>query len=130
MKEYTYKEKILTINKVKHKVIFPENHSSIDALFYKVVDLNAWDDYANITNWHTLCMVLRKGKKEWEKIYEGSTRNFKINGKIIGTCGIFNLLFQLENEKVRNEIKKKAEIKELKDRIKTDTQRLKTLTMC
>ena len=127
MKKYEYKEKILTINKEKHHVILPENHSGIDALFYKVVDLNAWDEWANITNWQTICMVLRKGKKEWEKIYSGTTRNFNINGVRLGSCGIFNVLFQLENEDVRNDIIKKTEIKELKERIKRDTKRLKEL---
>lgn len=127
MKEYNYKEKILTINKVKHEVILPENHSTIDALFCKTINLNADDDWANITHWHTLCMVRRKGKREWEKLFSGDTRDFKINGLSIGNSGIFTILFQLENEDVRNDIIKKARIKELKDRIKKDTKRLKEL---
>jgi hypothetical protein len=127
MKEYIYKEKIVTINKVKQKVIFPENHSGIDALFYKVVDLNAWDDWANITNWHTLCMILEKDKKKWKTIFNGSTRDFRINGLSIGNSGIFTILFQLEDEKIRNNFLKKAKIKELKNRIKEDTKRLQLL---
>lgn len=127
MKEYKFKEEIKIVNNQKHEVIIPEKHSTIDALILKTIDLNAWDDWANITNWHTLCMVLRKGEKVWETLYDGSTREFKINGVYIGHTGIFNILFQLESEKVKNRYEKKAEIKELEDRIKKDTKRLQIL---
>jgi hypothetical protein len=72
-------------------------------------------------------MILEKDKKKWKTIFDGSTRDFRINGLSIGNSGIFTILFQLEDEKIRNNFLKKAKIKELKNRIKEDTKRLQLL---
>lgn len=127
MKEYKFKEEIKIVNNQKHEVIIPEKHSTIDALILKTINLNAWDDWANIPNWHTLCKVLKKGEKDWETLYDGSTRGFKINDIIVRSLGIYNVLYLLENRKVRNNIFKKEQIKELENRIKKDTKRLQIL---
>lgn len=127
MKEYKYKESKRKINGIKHDVIIPEKHSTIQALILETKDLNAWDDYANITRWHTLCMVLKKDEKEWETIYDGSTRGFNINDKSLGGSGIFPALLQLEKKFIREREYKKEEIKEIKDRMKKDVKRLKEL---
>lgn len=127
MKEYKYKEVKKIVCGKKHTVIIPEKHSRIDKLVFETIDLNAWDSYANLTNYHTTCLILKKGEKEWETLYQGLTRKFKINGEYVGGIGIYNILFQLETERVRNNFIKKAEIKELKDKIKRDSQRLKEL---
>ena len=127
MKNYTYKETTRIINKQKHTAIIPDKHSTIDALILETKDLNAWDSWANITRYHTLCLILRKGERKWETIYDGPTHSFAVNGTYLGNVGIYSVLFQLENEKTRNSYRKKAEIKELKDRIKKDTKRLQKL---
>lgn len=127
MKEYKYTKEERTVNGKKYNVIIPDKHSTIDALIFETEDLNAWDSYANITRYRTICLTLRKGEKEWETLYDGPTRLFKLNGDYIGIYGIFNLLFQLESEKVRERITKREKIKELKDRISRDSKRLKEL---
>lgn len=127
MKEYNISEKIKKVNNEKHIVVIPEKHSNIKALILETRDLNAWDDWANITNYHTLCMVLKKGEKEWETLHDGSTHTFKINGVYAKGVGILNVLFLLETEKVRNNFIKKTEITNLKNRIKKDSKRLKKL---
>lgn len=127
IKEYKYIEKRETFKKVTHTVLYPKNHSTIQALVFNVVDLNWGDDWANITNWHTLCMVLRKGETEWKTLFDGKSREFKINNDYIGHS-VFEVLFQLEKEHIRTRLLKNAEIRTLKKRIKEDTKYLKELT--
>ena len=127
MKEYNYKEKKRIVKNKKYNAIIPDEHSTISALIFETKDLNAWDDYANITNYHTLCMIQKKGKREWEVLYDGATREFKLNGVHLGCAGIFSVLYQLETQKVRHDLHRKAEIKQLKDRIKKDSRTLKIL---
>lgn len=107
MKEYKYTEVKRIINGKKYNVIIPEKHSTIDALLYEVKDLNAWDQWANISNYHTLCMVLRKGEKRWENLYNGSSSYFELNGINMKNKGIYHVLVQLEKKEIRDRIIKK-----------------------
>lgn len=127
MKEYKYKKEKRIIKHKEYNVIVPDKHSTIKALVFETKDLNADDDWANITRYYTLCMILEKGESEWVTLYDGVSRSFTINGKNIFGHGIYNLLFQLESDKVRKRIFIKAEIERLEYSITRDSIRLKEL---
>lgn len=126
-KEYEYKEEEVIIDGYKYIGIFPEIHSRIKGLVVLTVDLNADDDYANITDWHTISFVLYKKSKNWKKVYQGRPSNFNINGKFPSSMGFYDVLFMLETNKVRKQLEKEHEICYLKNVIKKDIKRLKQL---
>ena len=70
-----------------------------------------------------------KGKKKWEKIFAGRGTKFVFEGVEISTLkdGIYPVLFKLESEEVRNEYIRKAEIKDLRKRVRDDRKRLEEL---
>ena len=128
MKTYKYKQTKRKINGIKHTVIIPEKHTVIQALVLETIDLNAWDDYANITCYHTTCLILEKNSKDWKTIYNGLTESFKIDNNKMYSHGYFLVLFELETEKFKQKYYKKEKIKLLKHNIKKYTSELKELT--
>ncbi len=127
MKYYKFVEKNSVIKGHIHKVIIPEKHSTIDAMVLETKDLNAWDSWANITRYHTICLVKNKGENKWDTLYDGLTSSFSVNGIFPENTGVNHILFLLEKESVRNRITKRQRIKELKNRIKKDTWELKEI---
>ena len=127
MKEYKYKAEKRIVKGKKYDVIIPKNHSKITHLIYETIDINANDSYANISRWHTTCMVIRFGKTKWEILYDGNRGGFYLNGESMLDGGIFNILFQLESRKVRSLYLRIELIKFLQVRIKKDSQKLKRL---
>jgi hypothetical protein len=109
-------------NKVKiddktYTAHYPANHSNIDGIILETWDDNADDrPWANITRYMTICYVLRKGEKDWEKIYEDETCKFKINDMRVGH-NLKNVLYALEDESVRRKIDKEDRIERLKESI-------------
>jgi len=79
-----------------------------------------------IPQWYTKCFILKKGRDEWEKYFEGPARKFSI-GSLEGKtgCGLFYILAQFESDEVKGKILKKNQIKKLQGRIKENSLQLR-----
>ena len=129
-KTYTGSEEEVTLDGEKYSAYFPKNHSRVKGIVLHSYNANAWDTWANIPDYRTICHVLWKGSKEWKKEYEGRSRDFDIRGEEINVGafdGIYPILFGLESDEVKDEFLKKHEIRCLKERIKSDSKRLEEL---
>jgi len=116
MKSYETKEKEVNVGGRNYTASFPAGHSTLKGIIYRCWDANAHDSYANILNYHTNYFVLRKGRKEWEQVYSGSSGQFDVNNIHLGReSGLFHVLFAFEADRVREEIFLRNEYKYLKE---------------
>jgi len=123
-KEYKYKEVKEKIDKQICDVIYVEDHSKVDAIYYHWWDGNAddiRDGWANRHDWHFEFYVKYKDDEKWTKMPDEPWQLYK-------GLGIFRLLFALESDKVRNKIERQYRIKELKSIIKNSEKELEELT--
>ena len=128
MKEYKLDKKTVRINGQSYEGHFPEAHSKVKGVVYRVTNLNAWDKYANIANWHTTCFVLWKDREKWERIYDGPQEDFEINNQTVRTAaGLYEILFMLESERVRNGVLRKKEVADLRRERKKIDKKLEEL---
>jgi hypothetical protein len=121
------KGKKVKINGEVFETHSPKNHTVIDGVIYKTWDANAWDDYANISDWQAICFIKRKKGKLWEKLYKGRLGQFAIAGEAIKGHGLHYIYFLLETPATRKRLIKEARISFLKKEKKKIEKELKEL---
>lgn len=129
IKHYSYSEEKIRLEGREYSAIFPKEHSRIKGIAVHSFNANAWDAWANIPDYRTICYVLWQGQKDWKKEYEGKSDKFAINSRKLGAFeGLYTLLFDLESCEVRKDFLKKQEVRDLKKEIKEKSRRLEELT--
>ena len=111
----------------EYDAFFPEGHSVLDGIIFETKDVNDMRHLGGaIPQWYTKCFILKKGEEEWKNFYDGSKRDFNIEGMQIDTsCGLFRILVQFESDEVKEKILKKNQIKKLQGRIKENSLQLR-----
>ena len=123
--EYNCKKRDVRIDNRNYEAYFPSRHTEVKGVVLETRNLNAGDAYANIVDNRTELFVLKKGKKEWEKVYCGSERGY--SGPL-DLKAIFPLLFSLESDSYRRRWLKRHQISQLKKEIADRQKVLRKLT--
>ena len=125
--KYIYLKEKVSLEGETYEAMYPEKHSRVKGLIFRTVDKNNYNGWGAIPWVHTKCFVLWKGKKNWEKIFDGHPSEFNLGNFNAKNGGYFPLLFELESEKIRDNYLRKQEIKTIKREIKQKTGRLENL---
>lgn len=118
---YTYYTKEENINGDQLEAIYVERHGRIDAIAVYSKNVNSNDPWANITKWIRCLYVKYKGEKEWTIIVDEECRKSDIDLRI---AGIYDILFRLEDERIKRIKKLRWEYQICKDCLRNSSEEL------
>ena len=102
------------------KFFYPKKHSTVESIYFEIINNNAWDDYANITDYRVYLYIIYKNKKvPVIKFHDNKESVSEYRHKTFN-----DVLFDLEKNEIKekklNSIRKKIlknEIKYLKKKL-------------
>jgi len=107
-----------------YEAFFPEKHSAIEGIVCESKDRNYHDVFAIQPDFHTTCYIKEKGADEWNLLYQGPSRKFKIDGERIENKELFSILLALESPEIKNEYHKMKQAESLLDEIEAKQKEL------
>jgi len=113
----------------RYSAYFPRKHSTVDAIVCENRNINAWDDWANITDYRMLFYIRWKWGKDWEEVCEHPRFGIPAEIKPSEFKGLDWVLAQLDRPEVKSQLEseRKQMISELKKDISDSTRQLEEL---
>ena len=119
---YEYKYRRVKVDDIEYEASYPQGHGRINGIIYYWKDLNAYDDWANVSDYKLTFYIKYKGDRKWTKIegkeYETTYWRY---------AGLNRLLFNLESDEVKREMIKNKRISELQEEIPKLQKELRSL---